>query len=284
MKEELRRDVEHLAGTIGPRSVLEYEGLCKAADWVEGRFREAGYAPARHLVRAGGQDCWNLEVELKGAERPEEIVVVGGHYDAVMDLPGANDNATGTAATLALAAALRSTKPRRTLRFVAFVNEEPPWFRGAEMGSRAYARRCRERGERVTGMLSLETIGYYSDAPGSQKYPAPLGLLYPSTGNFIGFVGNLGSWGFTRRCAKAFRAASAFPCIWASLPGWLPGVGWSDHESFWQAGYPAAMVTDTAPFRYPHYHTPEDTPDKIDYDRSAEVVQGLEAVLRHLAG
>jgi Zn-dependent M28 family amino/carboxypeptidase len=223
-------------------------------------------------------------VELKGAERPEEIVVVGGHYDAVSDLPGANDNATGTAATLALAAALRSAKPRRTLRFVAFVNEEPPWFRGTEMGSRAYARRCRERGERVTGMLSLETIGYYSDLPGSQKYPAPLGLLYPSAGNFIGFVGNLGSWGFTRRCAKVFRAASAFPCVWAALPGWLPGVGWSDHESFWRSGYPAAMVTDTALFRDPHYHTAEDTPDKVDYARCAEVVKGLEAVVRHLSG
>jgi Zn-dependent M28 family amino/carboxypeptidase len=283
LETRLRRDVGHLAGTIGARSVFRPEGLASAADWIESRFRETGFDPARQTFRVEGVDCSNLEVEIRGSSAPEEILVVGAHYDGVGDCPAANDNATGTAAVLALAASMRDAAPRLTLRFAAFVNEEPPWFRGEAMGSRVYARRCRERGERVAGMISLETLGCYSDAPGSQRYPPGIGWLYPATGNFAAFVGNLRSWRFVRRCAKAFRASSGFPLESAALPGWLPGVGWSDHESFWIQGYPALMVTDTAPFRYPHYHTAEDTPDKIDHPRFAAVVRGLEGMLRRLS-
>jgi Zn-dependent M28 family amino/carboxypeptidase len=279
----LRRDVVELAETIGERNVVKYAALRKAADYVEAGLRVAGPV-TRHTYQASGRDCDNLEVEIRGTTAPGEIVVVGAHYDSVVNCPGANDNASGTAGLLALARALANAKPERTLRLVAFVNEEPPHFRSEEMGSRVYARRCRERNETVTAMLSLETIGCFTDKPNTQKYPAPLGLCYPSTGNFIAFVGNVGSRSLVRRCVKAFRAGAAFPSEGAALPGWLPGVGWSDHESFWENGFPAVMVTDTAPFRFPHYHLRGDTPDKIDFERCARVVAGVEHVIRDLAG
>jgi hypothetical protein len=144
------------------------------------------------------------------------------------------------------------------------------------MGSLVYAKRCKDRGERIVAMLSLETIGFYSDVKGSQKYPPPLSLFYPSTGNFIGFVGDRSSTDLMRSVVKTFRATTRFPSEGAALFASLPGVGWSDHWSFWQVGYPGVMVTDTAPFRYPHYHTGADTPDKLDYE--------LERVVGELVG
>jgi hypothetical protein len=280
----LRADVGHLAGRIGIRNALAHSDLMAAADWVEGRMKEAGLAPARQTFSIGAKPFHNLEAEVAGGARREEIVVVGAHYDSVLGCPGANDNATGTAALLALAAKLARERPPRTLRFVAFTNEEPPHFLTAEMGSLVYARRCRQRNERIAAMVSLETIGYYSDREGSQRYPPPLSLFYPSQGDFIAFVGNLASRKLVREAVRTFREHASFPSEGAALPGWLAGVGWSDHWSFWEQDYPAIMVTDTAPFRYPHYHLPEDTPEKIDYERMARAVEGLEKVVRSLAG
>jgi hypothetical protein len=279
----LRRDVVELSQTIGERNVAKYAALQRAAAYVEAGLKVAGFV-AHHSYLVGDRDCHNLEVELRGTSEPNDIVVVGAHYDSVMNCPGANDNASGTAGLLALARALAGSKPARTLRLVAFVNEEPPHFRTDQMGSRVYAGLCRKRGEKVVAMLSLETIGCFTDEPGTQKYPAPLGLFYPSQGNFIAFVGNVSSRALVRRCVRTFRSKAAFPSEGAALPGWLPGVGWSDHESFWENGYPAVMVTDTAPFRFPHYHRSGDTPDKIDFDRCARVVAGVEHVVRELAG
>jgi hypothetical protein len=279
----LRRDIVELAERIGERNVEKYAALRKAADYVDAELRVAGPV-VRQTYTAGGRPCDNLEVEIRGASAPGEIVVLGAHYDSVLHSPGANDNASGTAGLLALARSLAKSAPARTLRFVAFVNEEPPHFRTEEMGSRVYARRCRERGENVVAMLSLETIGCFTDAPDTQKYPPPLGAFYPSQGNFIAFVGNVSSRALVRRCVKTFRAAAAFPSEGAALPSFLPGVGWSDHESFWEHGYSAVMVTDTAPFRFPHYHLRSDTPDTIDFERCARVVAGVERVVRELAG
>jgi Zn-dependent M28 family amino/carboxypeptidase len=275
--------VIELAEKIGERNVVKYDELKKAADYIEAGLRVAGPV-SRQTYSASGRPCDNLEVEIRGTSAPGEIVVIGAHYDSVMDCAGANDNASGVAGMLALARSLAKSAPSRSLRFVAFVNEEPPHFRTDAMGSRVYARRCRERGENVVAMLSLETIGCFSDAPESQKYPSPLGLCYPSEGNFIAFVGNVSSRSLVRRCVRTFRAHAAFPSEGAALPSFLPGVGWSDHESFWENDYPAVMVTDTAPFRYPHYHRSGDTPDKIDYERCARVVAGVERVVRELAG
>ena len=152
------------------------------------------------------------------------------------------------------------------------------------MGSLVYAKRCQELGDNVVAMLSLEMLGCYSDEPGTQKYPSLFSLFYPSTGNFIGFVGNFASRKLVRQCITAFRRHVDFPSEGAALPESIPGVGWSDHWSFWQVGYPALMVTDTALYRYDHYHLRSDTPDKIDFDRFARVVKGLEVVIAELAG
>jgi Zn-dependent M28 family amino/carboxypeptidase len=284
LADELKRHVEALAGDIGERNLLRYANLVAAVGWIEATMAELGYAVKRQEYQVNGKTCVNLAAEIPGADRPDEIVVVGAHYDSVVNCPGANDNGTGVAATLALARAMRDSKPPRTVRFVFFVNEEPPHFQTANMGSRVYARGCRQRGEKLTAMFSLETIGYYSDEPGSQHYPPPLGLLYPSTGNFIAFVGNYGSRDLVRQAVLSFRMNAAFPSEGGAPPGFLPGIGWSDHWAFWKEGYDAVMVTDTAPFRYPHYHRETDTPDKIDYERMARVVSGLRAVAADQAG
>src|SRR5262249_52664627 len=171
----------------------------------------------------------------------------------------------------------------KTLRFVAFVNEEPAYFQTAQMGSFVYAARCRQRGDPITAMISLETIGYFSNEPGSQRYPLPgLDLIYPRTGNFVGFVGNVASRALLRDAIGEFRRHAQIPSEGGALPAAIPGIGWSDQWSFWQHGYPGIMVTDTAPFRYPHYHATSDTPDKLDYDRFTLVVSGMEKVIEDL--
>ena len=275
--------VRRLASDIGERNVLRPDRLRVAADLIAATLSGLGYTVHRQPYRSRGVEVANVEVELTGRGSPEEVVVVGAHYDTVPCSPGANDNGTGVAAVLEMASRLRSEEPRRTLRLVAFVNEEPPYFQTEEMGSLVYARRCRRRKERVVGMLSLETIGFYSDEPGSQVYPVPpLGLLYPDRGNFIALVGNLTSRSLVRRLTTSFRRATPFPVEGVALPSLLPGIGWSDHWAFWHCGYPAVMVTDTAPFRYPHYHGPSDTPDKVDYPSTARVVAGVLAGVRDL--
>jgi Peptidase family M28 len=282
LREELRANVQKLAGEIGERNMWHYTQLNAAADFIEDSFSRAGLRPRRDSYEMQGQACHNIEAEISG-NRPE-IIVIGAHYDSVFGSPGANDNGTGMAATLALARRFASAKPKHTLRFVAFVNEEPPYFLSGQMGSLVYARRCKERGDKISAMISLETIGYFSDAADSQTYPSPgLGLFYPKVGNFIGFVSNVKSRALLRRVIAVFRKHAKIPSEGASLPAFIPGVSWSDQWSFWQHGYPAIMVTDTAPFRYPYYHSSNDTPDKLDYDRFTLVVSGMEKVIEQLA-
>lgn len=282
LREELRADVQTLAGDIGERNMFRYAQLNAAADFIENSFSKAGFRPRRDSYELNGQMCHNIEVEIRGSS--PKIVVMGAHYDSVPGCPAANDNGSGVAAMLALARRFAGKSVESTLRFVAFVNEEPPYFLSSQMGSYVYASRCKERGDQIVAMISLETIGYFSDAPNSQTYPAPgFGAFYPKTGNFIGFVANVGSRALLRRTLSIFRAQKKIPSQGAALPGFIPGASWSDHWSFWQQGYPAIMITDTAPFRYPHYHLPTDTPDKLDYDRFALVVSGMEKVISDLA-
>jgi hypothetical protein len=163
------------------------------------------------------------------------------------------------------------------------VNEEPPYFLSGEMGSLVYAGRCKARGDKISVMISLETIGYFSDAPHSQTYPSRvLGAFYPKVGNFIGFVANVHSRALLRRVIALFRQHAKIPSEGAALPSFVPGVSWSDQWSFWRNGYSAIMVTDTAPFRYPYYHSASDKPDKLDYDRFTLVVSGMEKVIEEL--
>lgn len=233
---------------------------------------------ARHEQIPFAEDEFgNRVMEIRGTT--DEIVVVGAHFDAIDDLPGADDNASGVAALLALARRFENAKPRRTIRFVAFANEEPPHFRTVNMGSWQYARRAHERGDRIVAMLSLEMLGYYG---GPQAYPPPLSMLYPKEGNFVAFAGNMKSRPLIRRCAASFRKHAAFPSEGAALPQAIDEIGWSDQWSFWQFGYPALMVTDTGFFRNANYHTPTDTPDTLDYESFARVVEGLVTVISEL--
>jgi len=282
LRTELVAHVEKLGGEIGERNLRRYLQLQAAAQYIENELTRSGWRIRRDEYDLQGRSCYNLEAELPGAS--PEIVLIGAHYDTVDGSPGANDNGSGVAALLALSHRLSGSHNARTVRFLAFVNEEPGYFQTSQMGSFVYATRCRARGDRIQAMLSLETIGYYSNETDSQSYPAPgLGLLYPRTGNFISFVGNVASRSVLREIIGEFRQHAQVASEGAALPPAIPGVSWSDQWSFWQNGYPGVMVTDTAPFRYPHYHAPSDTPDKLDYDSMTRVVIGLEHVVRRLA-
>jgi len=283
LRDRLRAHVSVLAGDIGERNVWRSRALEASARHVERGLGDLGYLVTVQEFDVQGVTVKNLEAERKGNSVPEEVVVVGAHYDSIIGSPGANDNASGVAGVLEMARLLADQPLPRTVRFVAFVNEEPPFFQTDDMGSRVYASRARRRGERIVAMLSIETIGYYSEETGSQHYPFPLSLVYPNTANFIGFVGNHASRDLVRRAIGTFRTRTDFPSEGITAPEWITGIGWSDHASFWKEGYAALMITDTALFRYRHYHTPEDTPDKIDYTRMARVVMGIARVVAELA-
>ena len=293
---ELRAHVEVLAdatggvGRVGNRSTFYPRRFAEAYAYLDDQLATMGYEQRNEYPVQRGAPVPSIEVVVPATQLPAgtkpRILVIGAHYDAFQGTPGADDNASGVAACLHLARIFRHNPQPLELRFLFFVNEEPPAFWTADMGSWVYAKACRARGgggDDIAAMISIESIGYYSDVPGSQRYPQPMNRLYPDTGDFIGFVGNWSSRGLTRRAIGTFREHAQFPSEGAALPGVVPGVGWSDHWSFWQEGYKAIMITDTATFRNPFYHTPNDKADTLDYERMARVVEGIEAVIRDLA-
>jgi len=290
-----------LAGDIGPRSLTSApEGLERAAGYIEYVLKGCGYeiereeysvqvASHRNVEKTAKtlkfpletHKTWNVIAELPGVS--PDVVLVGAHYDSVYDCPAANDNGSGVAALLEIARSLRMQELKKTLRFVAFTNEEPPFFTTNEMGSQIHANRCKERGDRISAMICLETIGYFSDEPNSQKFPhSAFGLIYPKIGNFISFVSNMQSSELMNRCLSTFRNSVKFPSEGIAVPSQIKGVDFSDQRNFWKHGYPGLMVTDTAFYRYPHYHEETDTPDKLDYNNLARVVTGLIAVVEDL--
>ena len=283
ISELLRHHVQTLARDIGPRNIWRASSMSDTVGYLEEVLVDLGYTVRQQEFSAYNVTAVNLEIEITGSIQPEEIVVIGAHYDTVSGCPGANDNGSGVAALLELARLLADARPLRTVRLVAFANEEPPFFFSKNMGSRHYAALTRKRQEKIVAMLSLETVGYYRDEPGSQQYPFPFSLFYPDTANFIGFVGNLRSRHLVHRAIGSFRHHARFPSQGIAAPSFITGVGWSDHWSFWQEGYPAIMVTDTAFYRYAPYHTPADTPEKLDYERMARVVNGLARTIEDLA-
>jgi len=284
-REDLGKSLEILATRIGERHLGKPEQLESAAVWIESSLSGAnlGYVVERHPYEVEGKMVRNLVAELPGRERREEIIVVGAHYDTVPGSPGANDNGTGIAALLSLARAYAGDAQGRTIRFVAFVNEEQPYFQTESMGSLVYAKACRARQEKIVAMICLETIGYYSEEEGSQTIPPGLPGEFPTVGNFLAFVGNESSRYLVDAAKTAFHSASDIPAVGGVFPEEVPGVGWSDHWSFWQAGFPAVMITDTAPYRYPHYHLPTDTPDKVDLEKLTEATRGIEAIISAIA-
>ncbi len=277
----------HVVAVASEEHNVERPGaLERSARYIEATLSGLGYAVSRQEFETEGVKVRNLEVRRAGpGAGTARLIVIGAHYDSAQGAVGADDNGSGVAALLELARMLRSVQPAEGLemRLVFYVNEELPWFATEKMGSLVHAGGLAREGREVVAMLSLETIGWYSDAQGSQRYPFPFNLLYPSTGDFIGFVANPRSRSLLHRVIGSFRRHAAFPSEGAVGLESIAGVSWSDQWAYWQFGWPAVMVTDTAPFRYPHYHTLRDTPDKLDYERLARVVHGLEGVLRDLA-
>lgn len=275
IQQNLRLHVQELAGTIGERNVFRPRALHAARDYIEEIWRNQGYSVTLQEYEAYGVRCANLEVTILGASRPSEILLLGAHYDSVRGSPGANDNGSGVAALLEIARLLTHTRPETTVRLVAFVNEEPPFFGTSRQGSAIYAKAAKGRGDDIRLMMALETIGYYRDEPGTQSYPPFFRYFYPDRGDFLALISDFESLPVIRHVASVFRAHSDFPVEYAGVFRWVPGVTWSDHLPFWRRGYRAMMATDTAFHRYPHYHTSDDTPDKLNYPMFARATEAL---------
>ena len=283
LTQRLRMHVDQLAGEVGERNVFRPQALQAAALYIERQWEQQGYTVERLAYEAAGVRCLNLEITRSGGARQHEILLIGAHYDTVIGSPGANDNASGVSALLEISRLFASVEPALTVRFIAFVNEEPPFFMSRQQGSMVYAEAARRRGDDIRLMASIETVGSYSSEPGSQSYPPLFNLFYPDRADFIGIVSNFRSRAAMRRLAAAFRANSDFPLETAATFPFIPGASWSDHRSFWHQGYRAVMITDTAFYRYRHYHASSDTPDKLAYPELARVTSGLFAAFSELA-
>ncbi len=278
-----KRLFEHVTAVASaPHNTYHPDALEAAARYIERQLETLGLTIERQEFVAAGQKVRNIHtmVGQPGAGKP--TFIVGAHYDSDGIAPGANDNGSGVAALLELARALKGYQPKRhLLRLVFFVNEEMPHFGTDTMGSVQFARMIVPK-EPVRGMISLETIGAFSDKPGTQTFPMPLGLVYRDTADFISFVGTPRARSLVHEALGSFRRHTQFPTIGGVAHAYIKGVTWSDHASFDVQGVPAIMITDTALFRYPHYHKATDTPDKIDYGRLARVTKGIERMVREI--
>lgn len=282
LSDNLRAHVRVLSKDIGERNYTKMEKLNQAADYIEEQFERSGYVPSAQIY--GQKQYRNIVVELHGRESRSEIIVVGAHYDTSWLTPGADDNASGIAGMLEIARRLRDTKLKRTIRFIAFTNEELPFFGGDEMGSRVSAKRSYDRKEHIVGMFSLEMIGYYQSEPQTQFYPGVIRSFYPDKGNFIAFVANISSRSFLHEAVTTFRQHAQFPSEGLAAPSWLlPDIRRSDNSSYWHYQLPAIMVTDTANYRNRHYHRQTDTYDTLNYEYMARAVDGLILMLQDMA-
>lgn len=280
--ENLKRHVYVLSQKIGERSLFTYSKLTQAQDYISEQFKSLGYEVVLDSYKVDGKLSNNIIVTKKGSLKADEIVIAGAHYDSCFN-PGADDNASGVAVLLELARLLKGTQTRRTIRLIAFVNEEPPFFHTPQMGSYIYAQRARKRGDDIKAVLIFEMVGYYSDKPNSQRYPPLMGPFYPNRGNFIAVAGNFSSGELVKRVVRSFKKTSDFPIESVATFEFVPGIDFSDHWSFWRQGYPAVMITDTSFYRYPHYHSSLDTHEKLDYANMAELTKGFLGVIRELA-
>ena len=281
--ERLESHVRQLAEVIGERNVYRPAALHAAEEYIKETWQAQGYDVTSQEYDVEGVTCSNLEITRSGSRQPQQYLLIGAHYDSVLGSPGANDNGSGIAVLLELSLAFRVLKPAIGIRMVAFTNEEPPFFHTGRQGSRVYAKAARTRGDDIRLMVALETMGCFRSEPGSQYYPPLFRRFYPDRGNFIALVCNLRTRRTMRRLASAFRRVSDFPLEHLATISIVPGVSWSDHLSFWRQGYRALMVTDTAFYRYAHYHSPTDTPDQLDYRSLARVTEGLSGAIRLLA-
>ena len=278
-KEQLEAHVRFI--TAKPHDTTQKETLDAIAAYIAQQFRDAGITDVREQVYDQG-NYRNVIATLNAGDK--ERIVVGAHYDACGPMPGADDNASGTAGLIELARLLARDPPRRTVELVAYTLEEPPHFDTPMQGSVIHATSLAEAKAGVRAMISLEMIGTFSEVADSQTFPVPgLSLLYPTRGNFVAVVGDLGVPGLTRTVKSAMQSASRIDVRSMNGPAFIQGIDWSDHKSYRAHGYPAVMVTDTAFFRNPRYHTADDKADMLDYAGMAEVVSGVEAAVRKLA-
>ena len=274
--------VKTLSVDIGERNIEKPTNYKKASSYIKKKLTSNGYEVKSSSYFYNSQTVENIYSIKSANVNTDKVVIVGAHYDSLSGTVGANDNGSGVAVLLELARILRNKKLNTNIHFVAFANEEPPYFKTENMGSLVYAKSLRKQGINIVAMYSLETMGAYYDTKGSQRYPFPLGQYYPDTANFIAFVSDTKSRKLLKNSVKIFRDSAKIPSEGLSAPEDLEGVSWSDHWSFWQAGYPAIMITDTAPFRYKHYHQVTDTYDKIDFIRMSRVTSGISQMLQQI--
>ncbi len=274
----LERHVGMVSQTYMPRNAAHPENLDRIAAYIAQEFAQANARVVEQPYAIDGHTYRNV-IGSYGPDTADRIVI-GAHYDAAGPFPGADDNASGVAGLLELAYLLGTVPLSTRVELVAYTLEEPPYFRTPLMGSAVHAQSLRQQGHSVRVMIALEMIGYFSDAPNSQLFPASiLKLFYPTEGNFIAIVGNVGQGAVVRRAKRAMRGASALPVYSLNAPRFVPGVDFSDHLQYWAAGYQALMITDTAFYRNARYHTAHDTPETLDYPRMAMVVQGVYAAV-----
>ncbi len=279
--ERLEVHVRALADDFVPRDYAHPDHLELVAAYIREEFERAGGDPWEQPYTAGSITYRNVAAGFGPDTR--ERIIVGAHYDAAGPYPAADDNASGVAGLIELAHLLGRDPPSTRVELVAYPLEEPPFYRTPFMGSAVHAASLKRQGVRVRVMISLEMIGYFTDAPSSQQLPlAALRAFYPSRGNFIAVVGKLGQALLVRRIKRAMKRATPLDVQSLNAPRWVPGVDFSDHLNYWDAGYPAVMITDTAFYRNPHYHTAHDTADTLDYVRMAQVVEGVHAAIRAL--
>ncbi len=278
----LEAHVRKLSIELAPRDVSHLENLDAVAAYIADQLKQTGASVSEQPYRVEGDSYRNVIARF-GPDTSERIVV-GAHYDSAGPLPGADDNASGVAGLLELARLFGSQPPRMRVDLVAFSTEEPPYFRSTGMGSSVHATSLRNENVKVRAMMSLEMIGYFSDAQGSQHFPVGLlGALYPSTGNFIAVVGRVSDGLLVRQVKSAMSSAAPLPVHSINAPSFIPGVDFSDQLNYWHAGYGAVMITDTAFYRNRNYHTAHDTPEKLDYKRMAMVVEGVYAAVTEIA-
>ena len=283
VRQRLREHLHYLTVAIGERSVGRPGNLKKTAAYISSFYEELGLAVDTQAYSYAQLPVANVIAEISFGKNPQSRYLLGAHYDSVSGTVGADDNASATAVQLEVARLLAQLPDKNTLdlavRFVSFALEEPPVYGTRHMGSRVYARTARAQKEKIDGMICLEMVGYACHEPGCQNYPFPLMFMdYPEAGNFIGIVSNFKSRGFAKDLVTQFQNNEDLPVVKLTVPfnGYImPAVRLSDHASFWDKGYKAVMVTDSAFFRNPYYHTSADTMDKLDLDFMAEVVESL---------
>lgn len=283
IQRNLYRHVDHISNQIGERNHVSYYNLEKTYEYILNELQRFSYSVDDLDYSHEKLTFHNVVAEKQGYLKPEEIIVIGAHYDTVINSPGADDNTSGIAALLEFARLMDSYQSNRTLRFVAFSQEEPPYFGTNHMGSYVYAKRCKKKKENIIGMIALEMLAYFTDKRKSQKYPLPaLEEIYPDVGNFIGIVGNNQSRAMVESLAENMKQEKGVPVESIVTYAGVPGIDLSDHSSFWKMGYKAVMITDTAFYRNPYYHRPNDTIKTLNFKSYARLVHAMRIAIEKL--